>query len=208
MRKKLFILMGLLLCLSFSACGSDDADNKSSNDNDVQNSTSNASQNQETEKVEDIATEKEEETAESDTDTVYNIGESAALGDWEISITDVQFVESISADYGKFSPDSADSKFVWVFATVVNNGKQADNFLPSYGFGDDVNAKVLYGDGYEFSATNLLGYSKEMHDSVINPLSSKDGEIAFEVPNSVTDAEDELLVKFSSGNDSISFKLR
>lgn len=208
MRKKLIFLMGLLVCLSFSACGSNDSDNKAKNDADTDAHTIDANENEATEKEVSVNTEMQEEPTEPDADTVYNIGESAVLGDWEISITDVQFVESISADYGKFSPDSEDGRYVQVFVTVVNNGKQADNFLPTYGFGDDVNAKVLYGDGYEFSATNLLGYSKEMHDSVINPLSSKDGEIAFEVPSSVTDTDEELLVRFSSGNDSVAFKLR
>lgn len=206
MKKKLIVLTGLLLCLSFSACGSNNTDNKTKNKEDVSNINTNDNQSQETKEEENTDTEKE--STESETDTVYNIGESAVLGDWEISLTDVKFEESISADYMTFSPDSADSKYVQLFVTATNNGKKADSFLPTYGFGDDVKAKVLYGDGYEFSATNLLGYSKEMHDSVINPLSSKDGEIAFVVPNSVINAEDELLVKFSSNNDFIIFKLR
>ena len=92
--------------------------------------------------------------------------------------------------------------------TVTNNGKETDRFLPSFGYGDDVYVKMLYGDGYEFSAVNLLGYSKDMHDSTINPLTSADGEIAFEVPQSVAEATDELLVSFFSGNDSVVFQVR
>ena len=76
------------------------------------------------------------------------------------------------------------------------------------GYGDDVSAKLLYGDGYEFSATNLMGYSNEMHDASINPLSSQSGEIAFEIPESVVNSTDEILIQFSSGNDKIQFKVR
>lgn len=56
---------------------------------------------------------------------------------------------------------------------------------------------MLYENGYEFSAVNLLGYSKDMYDSTINPLASADGEIVFEIPESVAETTDELLVSFS-----------
>ena len=100
------------------------------------------------------------------------------------------------------------NKFIQVFVTVNNDGKQADRFLPSYSIGDDVNAKILYSDGYEFTATNLLGYSNDLHDSTINPLSSQTGEIAFEIPSTVAESTDELLIQFSSGNDTLKFKVR
>lgn len=216
MKKKIILLVGVLACLSLSACGAETTGNQVKTEGETQNALEKDSQVQKEEDEKNVGTEKEDEeptesnadTEKQDADTAYNIGDNATLGDWEVSVTDVKFVESITADYGTFSPDSEDSKYVQLFVIVTNNGKQADNFLPSFGFGDDVNAKVLYGEGYEFSATNLLGYSKEMHDSTINPLSSKEGEIAFEVPNSVTDADDELLAVFSSGNDSITFKIR
>lgn len=44
-----------------------------------------------------------------------------------------------------------------VFVTATNNGKQAKRFLPTVGLRDDVKAKVVFGDGYEFVGTNLLG---------------------------------------------------
>lgn len=131
-----------------------------------------------------------------------------ALKDWEISVTSMQIVDSIAADYGQFSPDEEGSEYVQVFVTVNNNGKEADSFLPSFGIGDDVYAKMFYGDGYEFSASNLLAYSNDLHDSTIIPLSSKTGEIAFAVPELVATSADELLIQFNSGNDDVKFKLR
>lgn len=185
-------------------------------DDEVKDVTSNAKkENTEQSKQEDTSntekdTEEAEKTAQEEetVDAPLEIGTEAPLKDWIINVTNVQIVESIAADYGSFSPNDAGNKYVQVFVTVNNNGKEADNFLPTYGIGNDVNAKILYSDGYEFSATNLLGYSNDLHDSTINPLSSQTGEIAFEIPNTIADSTDELLIQFSSGNDVIKFKLR
>jgi Telomeric repeat-binding factor 2. len=212
-KKKTVLLTGVLVCLMLNACSTESAVNTPKN-NSVQNVAAEVAQEQDTEseQAKDTASEQAAEpdtsTEMQDMETVYALGENAVLGDWGISVTDAKIVESIAANYGTFSPDSTDSKYAHLFVTVTNNGKQADNFLPTFGLGDDVTAKVLYGEGYEFSATNLLGYTNEMHDSTINPLSSKDGEIAFEIPNSVADSENELFVRFSSGNESVTFKIR
>ncbi len=141
-------------------------------------------------------------------ETIYEIGNSAALKDWEISVTNSQIVESITAGYITFSPNEEGNRLIQVSVTATNNGKQADNFLPSFGMADDVNAKVLYSDGYEFSATRLLGYDNDLHDSTINPLSSQTGEIVFEIPSTVADSQEELLLQFSSGNETLKFKIR
>ena len=47
-----------------------------------------------------------------------------------------------------------------------------------------------------------------MHDSTVNPLSSKTGEIVFEVPEAVHGSEDELQIHFISGGDIVKFKIR
>jgi len=196
-------LLGLLACLSLTACGSGSTDQTA--ETEEPKSTA-AEEEQETEAPEEA--EEEQEESVEDNGTVYAVGDNAELGDWNINVTDAQIVESIAGDYGSFSPDTDGSKYVHVFLTVTNNGKETDRFLPSFGYGDDVYVKMLYGDGYEFSAVNLLGYSKDMHDSTINPLTSADGEIAFEIPQSVAEATDELLVSFSGGNNSVVFQVR
>lgn len=226
MKKRLLVvLLACALSVNLAACGSKAAENgsksetsesqnKNSSDTDADSkpAESNSEESKEetdTTNPEDSSTQLEDESQPEETsETIYNIGDSASLKDWTICVTDAQIVESITADYGSFSPDEEGNKYIQVFVTVNNDGKQADTFLPMFGMGDDVNAKILYADGYEFSATNLLGYSNELHDSTINPLSSQTGEIAFEIPSTVSDSEDELLIQFSSGNDLIKFKIR
>lgn len=206
MKRKALILLGSVICLSFAACGGTSEKGTDSESNAVvQESSENLSDivEVETEEIE----EKVEETESQDV-TVCNMNESAQLKDWEITVTEMQILDSIEGDYGTFSPDSEDGKFAKIAVSVTNNGKQANSFLPSYGYGDDVHVKLLYGDGFEFVATNLLGYDNDMHDAHINPLSTQTGEIAFEIPDSVASSEDEILISFISGNDAVQFKVR
>ncbi len=198
MKKKILLAVGISLCLTMVGCSSNEK------------STNNASENkteieESTDEVEDESKNEEEIKSE---ELIYNIGDSIELKDWGIVVTNMQIVESIAADYGAFNPNEEENKYAQVFVTVTNNGKEADSFLPIVGYGDDINVKMIYGDGYEFTATNLLGYDAELHDSMINPLSSKDGEIAFEIPESVASATDEMFIQFKSGNDAVKVKIR
>lgn len=186
--KKTIVLLGMLACVSLTAC---------TNSNDSNSDTKSAT---------DISTTQTEKETEP-TETIYNIGDTVSLKNWSIVTTDAKTVDKIYLDYGSFSPDSG-NMYAQVFVTITNNGKEADQFLPSFSTGDKVSAKLLYGDGYEFSATNLLGYDAEMHDSTINPLSSLSGEIAFEIPESVASSAEELLLQFKAGNDVVKIKIR
>ena len=216
MKKKVLILLCAVACLSVTACGeSKGSSTEAKNDTQVAQESSANTQEVETEEQKEnensgqsaIQEPEAQETPTQDT-VIYNIGDSAQLKDWQVAVTDFKIVESIAEDYGEFRPDTEGNRYAQVFVTATNNGKQLMNFLPSFGYGDDVSAKLLYGDGYEFSATNLMGYSNEMHDASINPLSSQSGEIAFEIPESVVNSTDEILIQFSSGNDKIQFKVR
>lgn len=204
MNKKKLLFLGLLTAVSISAasCGkvwSDDGDDSVKTEGNTELILNNEADSE----VLDVP-----EETESKEEVVHSIGESVALNDWEIAITDVKVVESVSSDYMKYEPKEEGNKYAQLFITVQNKGKESDRFLPSFGYNDDVFVKLFYGDGYEFSSTQLLGYSNDLHDSSINPLSSRSGEVVFEIPESVASASDEVIIKFISGEDSISFKIR
>lgn len=205
MNKKKLLFLGLLAAVSISAasCGktlSDDGDDSVKTEENTELVLNNEADSE----VLDVP----EETESKEEEVVHSIGESVVLNDWEIAITDVKVVESVSSDYMIYEPKEEGNKFAQLFVTVQNKGKESDRFLPSFGYNDDVFVKLYYGDGYEFSATQLLGYDNDLHDSTINPLSSQSGEVAFEIPESVASASDEVIIKFIAGEDSISFKIR
>ncbi len=189
MKKRLLMLvLGLFICLSMASCfrfgGGTQGDGSSGGSG--------------------VESEKEPGPAPAS----YSMGEKVVLKDWEISVTEARIVESIPTEYGAYSPDESGDKYLQVFVTVTNNGKKAERFMPSVSVWDDVRTKLHYGDGYEFSSTVLLGYENDMHDSTINPLSSRAGEVAFQIPESVASDSGELLIEFRCSGDSVKFKLR
>lgn len=137
-----------------------------------------------------------------------SIGDSATLGNWEISVTDFYYADKIeTSPYTYFHPDEG-NQYAVVTAQVTNNGTQMDTFLPSINIGDDVWANLYYANKYEYSSSVLLGVDKDLHNASINPLISKTGIIAFSVPNVVVNSNDSLSVTFSAGRDEITFSLR
>lgn len=198
MKRKLHIFTCIATTMFLAGCSS------TPNQNQISTAATTNSETTVVETASETTTIEETTTASSS----LNLGESATLGDWEITVTNMELLDSIPNSYGSFNPDSG-NKFLVVSVTVTNNGKTADSFLPSFSFGEDVNAKVLYSDGYEFSATRLLAYDKDLHDKTLNPLSSVDGEIAFQVPEIVSSSTEEpLTLHFSAGKNSFDVKLR
>lgn len=135
------------------------------------------------------------------------IGTEAALGDWTITVTGFELTARIEDGYGYFAPDEG-SQYGTVSMTITNNGKQSDTFLPSFSMNDDVRTSIFYAEEYEYSSTNLLGYSDDIHNATLNPLTSKDGVIAFELPDMVTDSSEPLTIVFSCGRDTVEYILR
>ena len=210
MKKKLIVLLGISLSLSIAASSGKLKQVDKEGTGSAENvSTEEVNDLEPTEELQETEKSSEEEASAQEEETIYNIGEAIALGDWEITVTGMQIVDSVaSGEYFEFKPDEEGDKYVQIIATVSNKGKQSDRFLPYLGYGDDVGVKLLYGDGYEFSSTQLIAYEKELHDATINPLSSQEGEIFFEVPETVASSTDEILIRFFSEADRVSIKVR
>lgn len=201
MRKGKILWTALILTGALTACGG--GGSKPETTQSVQETTSEAATTVAETTAAETTTEAETETASA----AIPMGEVSTLKDWNITITNMQMLDSVDNGYGSFAPDDG-NKYMLVTATIENIGKTAGTFLPSFGMNDDVSVIVLYGDGYEFSLTQLLGYEKDLINSTINPLSSKEGDMAFEVPNSVAESTDPIFLEFKAGNEKVVFSLR
>ncbi len=147
-----------------------------------------------------------EPTPEPTAEPHNQAGDTVMLGDWEITLLGCEIPEKVSVNqYLSFKADDG-NKYVIVTLTVKNTATTADNFLPSFSMGNDVSAKLLYQGEYEFSATNLLGHSDELHDKTLNPLSTAEGLIAFKVADEAAVLE-ELELKLSQGKESVVYRL-
>lgn len=200
MKKKIFALC-VAACLILSACGAESGESSSaSSDTSGSSSQENTSASTSAD-VSSVENETESEVSE------LQIGDTAELGDWSISVTGFELTTKIDNGYTYFSPGEGNQYGV-VSVTVTNNGTEADSFLPSFGFGDDVTAKIYYNGQYEYSSTQLLAYDKDLHDEFLNPLSSASGIIAFELPDAVANGSESLNITFSAGTPSVAFSLK
>ncbi|MDR1771721.1 MAG: DUF4352 domain-containing protein [Hungatella sp.] len=198
MKKRMLVPVLCAVALSTSACSGNASSGKAE--------TTTAA---ETTAEAETATE-EETTTVPETEAVSEnipMGQAAKVGEWNVTVSNMQILDTIADGYGNFTPESG-NKYLLITMTASNEGKKSDSFLPSFSIGDDTHAKVIYGDGYEFSQTHLLGYSRSMIDSTVNPLSSKEGDVAFEIPESVASATDPLILEISCGNETVNFTLR
>ena len=163
------------------------------------------------EKKMEAETESESETETEPAETEaqpHALGETITLGDWSITASAMNFSKIISVnEWMQYTADEG-NQYLTVTGTVTNQAKQAESFLPSFNMGDDVSARVIFGDGYEFSNTMLVGYDRSLADVSLNPLASKEGDIAFEVPDSVVNSTESLTLIFELGAEQVSYRLR
>lgn len=159
-----------------------------------------------TESATEASTEAETTAAET-TASEIPMGQTATIDCWDITVSQMQILDAVSNGYGQFEPGEG-NKYLLISLSAANNGKESASFLPSFSMTDDIRAKLIYGDGYEFDQTNLIGYDRSMLDCVINPLSSAEGDIAFEIPNTVAESTDKMILEFSCGNDKLDFVIR
>ena len=201
MKKVMFACLMAAIMVTFAACeGTSLESSQSGSSITTEDSSANEAEDSSTEESEDSSAEEATEIA---------TGESATLGDWEISVTAWETSTEIadSSGYFSFTPTEG-NQFIVVSATVTNNGTASNTFLPTFALNDDVTAKIYYNGEYEYSATQLLGEENSLHDATLNPLTSKSGIIVYDVPPAVTEGTEPLVITFEAGTESITFKLR
>lgn len=138
--------------------------------------------------------------------TTLAIGDQCVLGDFEVILNSYEITDRISDnDYMGFTPDEG-SQYVAVNLTVKNTGTKASNFMESFSIGDSITAKIMYQGKYEYSASNLMGFSDDLHNAFLNPLESKTGIIAFSVIDEAAQSG-ELTFDISYGSETYTYTL-
>lgn len=131
--------------------------------------------------------------------------ETVTLNKWEITVNSAETTERIeNSAYTAFTPDEG-NVYITANVTIKNTDTNSATFLPSFSMGKEIKAKLVYGD-YEFSSTNLLGYSEYLHNTTLNPLSSKTGVISFSVTKDIADLS-ALTLEIFNNNESYTFML-
>ena len=135
------------------------------------------------------------------------LGETGTIGNWSVTVTGSETTKRVDEDMMYFEA-SEGNQYVMIDATVENTGKQAASFLSMVTLDGDPDAKLIYGDGYEYKPTGLMGSEKELQDTPVNPLEKKDGRITFEVPDTVVESNEPLTLTITNGTDTLSYAIR
>ncbi|MCD8375573.1 MAG: DUF4352 domain-containing protein [Oscillospiraceae bacterium] len=134
---------------------------------------------------EDTRTAESDDSGESeDINTVD--GTTKTIGDWEITATSVEVVDSVSLGLLTEYQASEGCKFVKVNMTITNTGTELDYFQSFSTY-----AKVVYGE-YEYSPTMMTGVDEDLTYESVNPLITVSGFLAFEIPDEVINSGETL----------------
>lgn len=145
-------------------------------------------------------------SAEDEPET-YALGDTVTLNDFEITVDSWEATKKIaSSAYTSFNSDEG-STYIVVTLSIKNVGTSASTLISTYSIGRDAaTAKIYYQGEYEYTGTNLLGYSEDLHDDQLNPLESKTGVLAFSLPDEAAESSD-LTFVLSAGKTSYTFAL-
>lgn len=205
MRKK---LLALTMCLSLALTGcSAVSEQVTKGINEGLEAAQEAAENAMEETEETNAEVSEEEEANNEVETV-KLGKTVKLGDWKVTVNKVQTKKKIPySSYMIYKP-SKGSTFLCVSMKVQNKGKKEDTFLPRFGYEDKDNFATLYFEDYEYQASSLTSYDKDLLDESIKPLTKKNGIIVFEVPKKVAKKKGKLTLKIGTSEDYVIYKLK
>ncbi|WP_018751809.1 DUF4352 domain-containing protein [Paenibacillus sanguinis] len=206
MRKISLGILALVLLVLVTACGgaastppeAQKADT-ATQDQGAANNSGNAS-NEQTEEV--VAEEQVQEPEETE-EVSLKVGDKFNLSDWEIVLNSFEFNQKVSDDYFSSSADEG-NKLLILNYTVTNQGTEADSFTAMIG---GVEMKALFNDKYEYNYTITM-IDKDLSNETVKPLASKTGFVVMEVPDTVAQSEDGLVLKLAQDEDKATITLR
>lgn len=204
--KKKIILLGTCIALLCTGCGTSLDELTNNVVSNIEDAADDATETQSPSPEEEDGTDGEEEGGSSE-EELLSLGDKATVGNWKFTVKGISVKGKIpNGDYYAFEPDKGE-KFVCISVSVKNNGKEEATFLPRIAYNDDVIAQLYY-DDYEYKATELVSYDKDLCGESIKPLTSKKGLIAFAVPAKVAKKKGKLTLKIGTTDESVTYSLK
>lgn len=114
-----------------------------------------------------------------------------SISNWDITITNFYFSESVEVGLLTEYRPNEDAQFVIVELDVKNIGTDPETFLPLLPYGGDTVVKLRCGD-YTFTRSELLFADDTISTEVLNPLVSTSGKICFEFPTELIDTDNNI----------------
>jgi len=89
---------------------------------------------------------------EPETTTVgtYSIGDTAAINNWDVTVSAVEFVAEITTSaFHSYTPDDG-NQYLYVMITATNMDSSPRTFLPLFQLRDDIRVDIVYNDTFTF----------------------------------------------------------
>ncbi|REK74170.1 DUF4352 domain-containing protein [Paenibacillus paeoniae] len=198
MKKSYLFLMMALIVAVVTACGGTSKDSSST---DGSNKALNSQEPSTEPTVEPTVEPTPEPTPEPE--TTYAPGEKFTFGDWEVNLESFAFDQKVTDKYMSSSADEGNKFLVLNFA-LTNNGTSAAQFKSMF---DGVSIKAIFKDNYEYN-TSMTMIDGDLSNESVKPLSTKKGFIVVEVPDSVAEAGDSLVLQLSLDKEEAKITLR
>ena len=129
------------------------------------------------------------------------VNEKVIAGEWEITISSIEAVDEVwfeSSLGRRFHKPDDGNKFVVFNVAIKNNYDVALSLLNS------TLLRVTFDDQYIYGSYQLLGNPNDLISATIQPLATRTGFLAFQVPDEVINSENPLVFK-NSTNELYSF---
>lgn len=142
-------------------------------------------------------------------ETQLSLKGKGSVGDWKICVKKVSITQKIKNGSYHYYMANKGKAFVLFSLSVRNTGKESESFLPMVGYENKmVKATLYYKDEYEYSPTELLSYDKDFVGTIIQPLTTENGVLAFEVPKKIAKKKKNLKFKIGTKNESLIYSLQ
>lgn len=203
MRKTSLGVLLLALLLTVTACGGAASTPTGTQNTNTSVKEQSPAENGNEEQTGAAAAEEPTEPAKEPEEAVYKVGDKFNLGDWEVVLDSFEFNQKVSDTYFSSSADEG-NKFLVLNYTVTNEGTEADKFTA---MSRGVGMKAIFKDKYEYKYTITM-IDQDLSNESIKPLASKSGFVVMEVPDTVAESPDSLILKLEKDKDKATINLR
>lgn len=136
-------------------------------------------------------------------------GQPVQFGGWEITYHSARIVSEFEYGMYVFSADEG-KQCVIADLTVANRGLNSDTFLPVVYYPNEDPTLYVTDSGKEnrYDCVNVMMYSPCLNSKTVEPGGSKDGELVFQIPDSLAQSGEQLYIAVTLGRQVVYYPLR
>lgn len=135
-------------------------------------------------------------------------GQPVQFGGWEITYRSARIVSEFEYGMYVFSADEG-KQCVLADLTVTNRGLDSDTFLPVVYYPNEDPVLYVTDSGREnrYDCVDVMLYSPCLNNRTVEPGSSKEGELVFQIPESLAQSGEPLYIAVTMGSQVVYYPL-